>query len=35
LTDHDVVLRLQDVQRYGFTVELMRRWVLHNSEQPH
>jgi hypothetical protein len=35
LTAHDVVLRLQDAQRYGFTVELMRRWVLHNSEQPH
>ena len=35
LSAHDVVLRLQDAQRYGFTVELMRRWVLHNSEQPH
>ena len=35
LTAHDVVLRLPDAQRYGFTVELMRRWVLHNSEQPH
>jgi hypothetical protein len=35
LTAHDVVLRLPDDQRYGFTVELMRRWVLHNSEHPH
>jgi hypothetical protein len=31
LTAHDVVLRLPDDQRYGFTVELMRRWVLHTN----
>jgi hypothetical protein len=31
LTAHDVVLRLPDAQRYGFTVELMRRWVLHTN----
>jgi len=26
-----VVLHLPDTQRYGFTVELMRRWVLHTN----
>jgi len=31
LTAHDVVLHLPDTQRYGFTVELMRRWVLHTN----
>jgi hypothetical protein len=35
LTVHDVVLRRPDDHCYGFTVELMRRWVLQNSEQPH
>jgi DNA-binding IclR family transcriptional regulator len=35
LTAHDVVLRLQDAQRYGFTVELMRRWVLHTITRSH
>jgi hypothetical protein len=35
LTAHDVVLRLPDDQRYGFTVELMRRWVLHTITRSH
>jgi len=35
LTAHDVVLRLPDAQRYGFTVELMRRWVLHTITRSH
>jgi hypothetical protein len=32
---HDVVLRQPDDQCCGFTVELMRRWVLHTSAQQH
>ena len=35
LSIHDVVLRRPDEQSYGFTVELMRRWVLHTSAQQH
>jgi hypothetical protein len=35
LTDHDVVMRRPDDHCYGFTVELMRRWVMYTSVQPH
>jgi hypothetical protein len=35
LTIHDVVLRQPDDQCYGFTVELMRLWVLQTSAQQH
>jgi hypothetical protein len=31
LAAHDVVLRRSDDQRYGFTVELMRRWVRYTN----
>ena len=34
LAAHDVVLYRADDQRYGFTVELMRRWVRHTNAQP-
>jgi hypothetical protein len=34
LAAHDVVLRRSDDQCYGFTVELMRRWVRHTNAQP-
>ncbi len=35
LSSHDVVRRRPDDQCYSFTVELMRRWVLHTSAQSH
>ena len=34
LTADDVVQRRPDDQRYGFTVELMRRWVRYTNMQP-